>query len=86
MREILKKLSEFQNLTKEEVIKALTPNTDAQAGSRLMIELDSVVATGRGIDTDIIKASISGFVDALNRAIIIKSYILTRGTVEKGRA
>ncbi len=66
-------------------IKALTPNTDAQAESRLVVEFEGLVASGRGIDTDIIKASVNGFVDALNRAIIRKSYILSRGrAVEEG--
>ncbi|MFN7066055.1 MAG: anthranilate phosphoribosyltransferase, partial [Aquificaceae bacterium] len=41
MREILRKLSEFQNLTKEEVIKALEDitegrSTDAQMGAFIM--------------------------------------------------
>ncbi len=64
-------------------IKALTPNTDAQAESRLVIELDGVKASGRGVDVDIIKASVSGFVDALNRALLRKSYILSKENLRK---
>ena len=64
-------------------IKALTPNTDAQAESRLVIELDGVKASGRGVDVDIIKASVSGFVDALNRAIMRKSYIVSRESLRR---
>ncbi len=59
-------------------IKALTPNTDAQAEARVVLELDGVKASGRGVDTDIIKASVNAFVDALNRAIMRKEYILQR--------
>ncbi|GBC88984.1 2-isopropylmalate synthase [bacterium HR13] len=64
-------------------IKALTPNTDAQAEARLVIELDNVKASGRGVDTDIIKASVSGFVDALNRAIMRRNYILSKESIRE---
>ncbi|MEZ0361736.1 MAG: 2-isopropylmalate synthase [Hydrogenobacter sp.] len=64
-------------------IKALTPNTDAQAEARLVIELDDLKASGRGVDTDIIKASVSGFVDALNRVMMRRSYILSKGRVRE---
>ncbi|MCX8075726.1 MAG: 2-isopropylmalate synthase [Aquificaceae bacterium] len=64
-------------------IKALTPNTDAQAESRLVIELDGIKASGRGADVDIIKASVNGFVDALNRALLRKSYILSKENMRK---
>ena len=64
-------------------IKALTPNTDAQAESRLVIELDGVKASGRGVDVDIIKASVNGFVDALNRAIVRKSYVLSKESLRR---
>jgi len=59
-------------------IKALTPNTDAQAEARVVLELEGVKASGRGVDTDIIKASVNAFVDAINRAILRKEYILQR--------
>ncbi|RMH80794.1 MAG: 2-isopropylmalate synthase [Acidobacteria bacterium] len=64
-------------------IKALTPNTDAQAEARLVIELEGVRASGRGVDVDIIKASVSGFVDALNRAILRRSYILSKESIRQ---
>ncbi len=64
-------------------IKALTPNTDAQAEARLVVELDDVKASGRGVDTDIIKASINGFVDALNRAIMRKNYIISKEKIRE---
>jgi 2-isopropylmalate synthase len=64
-------------------IKALTPNTDAQAESRLVIELDGIKSSGRGVDVDVIKASVQGFVDALNRAILRKNYILSRQRVRE---
>ncbi len=59
-------------------IKALTPNTDAQAEARVVLELEGVRASGRGVDTDIIKASVNAFTDALNRALVRKEYILQR--------
>ncbi|MCS7196747.1 MAG: 2-isopropylmalate synthase [Aquificaceae bacterium] len=64
-------------------IKALTPNTDAQAESRLVVELEGVRASGRGVDVDIIRASVSGFVDALNRALLRKSYILSKENLRR---
>ena len=64
-------------------IKALTPNTDAQAESRLVIELDGVKASGRGVDVDIIRASVNGFVDALNRALLRKSYIISKENLRR---
>ncbi len=64
-------------------IKALTPNTDAQAEARIVLEIDGVKASGRGVDTDIIKASVKAFVDALNRGIMRKEYILQRKEVRK---
>jgi 2-isopropylmalate synthase len=64
-------------------IKALTPNTDAQAESRLVIELGGIKSSGRGVDVDVIKASVQGFVDALNRAILRKNYILSRQRVRE---
>lgn len=64
-------------------IKALTPNTDAQAEARLVVELDNVKASGRGVDTDIIKASVNGFVDALNRAIMRKNYIISKEKIRE---
>ncbi|MCS7083854.1 MAG: 2-isopropylmalate synthase, partial [Aquificaceae bacterium] len=51
-------------------IKALTPNTDAQAEARVSIELDGFYASGRGVDVDIIKASLVAFTDAINRALL----------------
>ncbi|SHK42167.1 2-isopropylmalate synthase [Thermocrinis minervae] len=64
-------------------IKALTPNTDAQAEARLVIELDGIRASGRGIDVDIIKASVNGFIDALNRVLMRKYYILSRAKIRE---
>ena len=64
-------------------IKALTPNTDAQAEARLVVELDSVKASGRGVDTDIIKASVNGFVEALNRAIMRRNYIISKEKIRE---
>ncbi len=64
-------------------IKALTPNTDAQAEARVVLELDGVKASGRGVDTDIIKASVNAFVDALNRAIMRKEYIIQRREIRE---
>ncbi len=64
-------------------IKALTPNTDAQAEARVVLELDGVKASGRGVDTDIIKASVDAFVDAVNRAIMRKEYILQKSQIRE---
>lgn len=64
-------------------IKALTPNTDAQAEARVVLELEGIKASGRGVDTDIIKASVNAFVDALSRAILRKEYILQRKEVRR---
>ncbi len=64
-------------------IKALTPNTDAQAEARVVLELEGVRASGRGVDTDIIKASVSAFIDALNRAMMRREYILQRSEVRE---
>ena len=64
-------------------IKALTPNTDAQAEARVILEYEGVRASGRGVDVDIIKASVKAFVDALNRAIMRKKYILQRKEVRE---
>jgi 2-isopropylmalate synthase len=64
-------------------IKALTPNTDAQAEARVVLSLDGVEASGRGVDTDIIKASVKAYVDALNRAILRKEYILQRSEIRE---
>ncbi len=64
-------------------IKALTPNTDAQAEARVVLEYEGVRASGRGVDTDIIKASVNAFVDAINRAIVRKKYILQRREVRE---
>ena len=65
-------------------ITALTPNTDAQAEARIVLELEGVRASGRGVDTDVIKASVKGFLDALNRAIMRRSYFLQRNRIRKG--
>ncbi|MEN3033500.1 MAG: 2-isopropylmalate synthase [Aquificaceae bacterium] len=51
-------------------IKALTPNTDAQAEARVSIELNGAYASGRGVDVDIIRASLFAFTDAINRALL----------------
>ena len=64
-------------------IKALTPNTDAQAEARMVLELDGVRASGRGVDTDIIRASVKAFVDAVNRAIVRREYILQRSDIRE---
>ena len=64
-------------------IKALTPNTDAQAEARVVLSLDGVEASGRGVDTDIIKASVKAYVDALNRAILRKEYVLQRSRIRE---
>ncbi len=64
-------------------IKALTPNTDAQAEARVVLELSGVKASGRGVDTDIIKASVDAFVDALNRAIVRREYILQKSEIRE---
>ncbi len=74
--DIKPKLSDFS-------IKALTPNTDAQAESRIVIELDGLKASGRGVDVDIIKASVNAFVDAINRVLMRKNYILSRQKVRE---
>ena len=64
-------------------IKALTPNTDAQAEARVILEYEGVRASGRGVDTDIIKASVYAFTDALNRAIVRKKYILQKRKIRE---
>ena len=64
-------------------IKALTPNTDAQAEARVVLELEGAKASGRGVDTDVIKASVKAFIDALNRAIMRKEYILQRSSIRE---
>jgi len=64
-------------------IKALTPNTDAQAEARVILELEGVRASGRGVDTDVIRASVNAFIDALNRAIMRREYILQRSEIRE---
>jgi 2-isopropylmalate synthase len=59
-------------------IKALTPNTDAQAEARVVIELDGLKSSGRASDIDIVKASVKAYVDALNRILARKEYISSR--------
>ncbi len=53
-------------------IKALTPNTDAQAEARVLIEMDGIKSSGVAIDTDIVKASAKAFVDAVNKSLFKK--------------
>jgi 2-isopropylmalate synthase len=50
-------------------IKALTPNTDAQAEARVVLELEGVRASGKATDIDIVKASVKAYIDALNRLL-----------------
>jgi len=64
-------------------IKALTPDTEAMAEARVVLELGEVKASGRGTDTDVIKASVDAFVDALNRAIMRKEYIIKRNMAKR---
>ncbi len=64
-------------------IKALTPDTEALAEARVVLELNEVRASGRGTDTDVIKASVDAFVDALNRAIVRREYIIKRNMANK---
>ena len=64
-------------------IKALTPDTEAMAEARVVLELGEVKASGRGTDTDVIKASVDAFVDALNRAIVRKEYIIKRNMAKR---
>lgn len=54
-------------------IKALTPNTDAQAEARVLLELDGIKSSGVAIDTDIVSASAKAFLDAINKSIFKKS-------------
>ncbi len=56
-------------------IKALTPNTDAQAEARVVLEYEGYRASGRGVDTDVIRASVKAYTDALNRALLRKEYV-----------
>ncbi len=79
----IQKALEIEPVLLDFSIKALTPNTDAQAEARLVIELEGIKASGRGVDVDIIKASVSGFVDALNRALVRRSYILSKESLRK---
>jgi 2-isopropylmalate synthase len=53
-------------------IKALTPNTDAQAEARVLIELNDIKSSGSSTDTDIVKASANAFLDAVNKALFKK--------------
>lgn len=53
-------------------IKALTPNADAQAEARVLIELNDIKSSGTATDTDIVKASANAFLDAVNKALFKK--------------
>ena len=64
-------------------IKALTPDTEALAEARVVLELNEIRASGRGTDTDVIKASVYAFIDALNRAIVRREYIIKRNMAKK---
>jgi 2-isopropylmalate synthase len=64
-------------------IKALTPNTDAQAEARVVIELDSIKASGRASDIDIVKASVKAYVDALNRLLARKEYLASKKQIRE---
>ena len=64
-------------------IKALTPNTDAQAEARVVIELDGIKASGRASDIDIVKASVKAYIDALNRLLARKEYLKAKQSVRK---
>ncbi|HID79597.1 MAG TPA: 2-isopropylmalate synthase [Aquifex aeolicus] len=64
-------------------IKALTPNTDAQAEARVVIELDGIKASGRASDIDIVKASVKAYVDALNRLLARREYLKAKENVRK---
>ena len=48
-------------------VSALSRGTDAQGNARVAIRLGNRSASGRGTDTDVIKASVIAFVDAVNR-------------------
>lgn len=50
------------------VINALTEGTDALGEAKVKIKLGDAVYTGRGVSTDVIKASIKAFLGAINKA------------------
>jgi len=54
------------------VIKSATGGTDAQGVVSITIEWEGIKATGRGSHTDIVIASASAFVNALNRMDLLK--------------
>jgi 2-isopropylmalate synthase len=64
-------------------IKALTPNTDAQAEARVVIELDGVRASGRASDIDIVNASVKAYIDALNRLLARREYLKSKKEIRK---
>jgi 2-isopropylmalate synthase len=64
-------------------IKALTPNTDAQAEARAVIELDDIKASGRASDIDIVNASVKAYIDALNRLLARREYLKAKRETRK---
>ncbi len=47
-------------------IHGITDGADAQGEVRVQVEHDGIIRSGRGIDTDIIRASANAYIDAIN--------------------
>ena len=50
-------------------VSALSRGTDAQGNARVAVRYGNRTVSGRGTDTDIVKASVMAFVDAVNRLL-----------------
>jgi collagenase-like PrtC family protease len=49
----------------------------------VVIELDSIKASGRASDIDIVKASVKAYVDALNRLLARKEYLASKKQIRE---
>ncbi|HQH71547.1 MAG TPA: 2-isopropylmalate synthase [bacterium] len=65
---IIKQLTGMQDAVLADYnVGAVTVGTDAQGSARVVLKKDNREAVGRGTDTDVIRASVKAFLNAVNR-------------------
>lgn len=65
---VIKELTGMTEVTLTDYnVNAVTRGADAQGSATVSLRLDNRTAVGRGVDTDVIRASVKAFVNALNR-------------------
>lgn len=65
---VVKRLTDYtDSVLTDYSVSAITRGTDAQGSARVTLQNGNRMASGRGTDTDVIKASVLAFVDAINR-------------------